>query len=234
MTPEEYKSASPWRRALYRFYRGPAGILIYGFIEEWLLRTCLPVLPDFRVRWRSHVFDCCFMLASQLLLLSLIVAANRLINPEEPVWLALILGWLIPVFWANVLLSLVTYLHHTHPRMPWFDAKDRVDRRAISLFAATRTPLPQPLDYFSNSIMEHNAHHAYPKAPFYALSSIQSRLEDNFENLITGRITWRGYLERVQACKLYDLSAARWVDFHGRPTGPTLQDHPATGKNWSG
>jgi acyl-lipid omega-6 desaturase (Delta-12 desaturase) len=229
LSPQQYMASSLWRRALYRFYRGPAGILIYGFIEEWLLRTFLPVLPEFREKWQKHLFDSCFMLASQLVLMTLIVTVSKFMDPARPVWLALVLGWLMPVFWANAILSLVSYLHHTHPTIPWFQEGDRVDRQAIQLFGTTRTLLPQPLDYFSNSIMEHNAHHLYPKVPFYALFSIQRRLEESFSGLIACRVTWRDYLERVRACKLYDLSEARWVDFGGRPTGPTLQDHPATG-----
>jgi omega-6 fatty acid desaturase (delta-12 desaturase) len=134
----------------------------------------------------------------------------------------MLLGFVFPWIiwnWAN---GWTTYLHHTHPEVPWFDDPAEWSRYRAQILGTVHVDLPLYLDLISNRIMEHNAHHAWPAIPLYNLKRAQRRLLDVFKEARRIYFTPGKYAAIADACKLWDPKARRWTDFEGRPTGPVL------------
>jgi omega-6 fatty acid desaturase (delta-12 desaturase) len=213
MTPEEYRSA-PWpRRMVYRFCRTPGGVAFYYLIHIWAPRLLLP-LPGFIERMRpAYALDSALVLTFLLLQLWSVVTIGDMLDkgPCE----SLLVGVAMPFLVWNGFISLVIFLHHTHPAVKWYPsvAAWTSDRGALHGTVAVR--FPWPFGPLVLAIMEHNAHHQAPGVPLYNLSRMQRALEEQ-GNLVTWRFSWRAYARVCRRCKLYDYDAARWVSFDGR------------------
>jgi omega-6 fatty acid desaturase (delta-12 desaturase) len=226
MSPAEYRAASPARRALYRLYRGPWGAGPYYFIEMWAKRLILPTAPATRGDWRRHLPDSLFAILGTLLLILAVAAIGHGLAPGRPLWLTVVIGWLLPFLVFNAVIGWTIHVHHTHPRAGWYaDVSDWSPYRALIL-STIQSRYFQPLDLFSNNIMEHNAHHILSTIPCYNLRGAQATLRARFPGIIREALTPVTYLRNVRACKLFDFERRCWTDFDGRPTGPALPLEP--------
>jgi omega-6 fatty acid desaturase (delta-12 desaturase) len=120
-------------------------------------------------------------------------------------------GWILPIAFFNAAMSTVIYLHHTHPRVVWTRGEN-VSPNA-QLLGAVHVILPAWVERTLHHIMEHTAHHARPGIPLYRLTDGQTLLEERHETLIVERWSPRFHLDTLRRCKLFDLSARRWVGF---------------------
>ena len=146
----------------------------YYLIEIWWKKNFLPIAPEARANWRSHVFDSAFVVAAGALHVWAIVAIGRAWTPDRSVWLVLLAAWLVPFLAWNWLIGLIIYVHHTHPLVPWFEREDEWNYLASQVLGAVHVRLPRPWNWLDNNIMEHNAHHALPIIPLYSLRPLQA------------------------------------------------------------
>lgn len=101
----------------------------------------------------------------------------------------------------HVMFSVVTLLHHTHPRVPWFRT------RRESCFYAGQVQATVHVD---------------PRVPFRALPEAQRRLETAFAtDIIVERWSLASFVAVTRRCKLFDYDRRRWLDFGLRPTART-------------
>lgn len=221
LSPEEYAAASPFRRWLYRVYRSWVGPLPYYLIEMWGKKLFLPIAPEARREWRKHVFDTLFLLVAYPAFVAGLLWAGTALAPDRPLWQTAALGWVLPFVIWNWLMGFVIYAHHTHPEVAWFDNRDDWTFHRSQVLSTVHARLPQPLDFLSNNIMEHTAHHVMPAIPLYRLRRAQAKLRSLFPAIRF--VELRGsYLSIVRACKLFDFKRRQWVDFDGNPTGPAI------------
>ena len=222
LSPDDYRRASAGRRALYRLYRGPLGGLPYYLIEMWWKKNFLPIAPEARREWQRHLFDSAFAVLAAAVLIVAIVVAGLLLAPERSLVQVFALGWLLPFLVWNWLMGVIIYVHHTHPMLPW--SADPADWSAaqVAIAKTAEVRLPQPLDFLSNSIMQHNAHHARPDFPYHRLRPLQARLRREAPQIAAYAWTPAAYWRTVRACRLFDYAQRRWVDYDGQPTGPVL------------
>lgn len=212
MSPAEYAVASAGRRAFYRLCRGPFGALPYRLVNMWWKKFFLPIAPEARRRWRHHVFDSGFVLLSQGGMIAALMATGQTLDPAKPLWLIVVLGWVLPFLVFNWLIGTVEYVHHTHPTIPWFDDRTKWKAARVELCTA-HVRLPQPLHLLSNNIMEHNAHHMDPGIPFYQLATTQEQLRRLTEGILFLKLGLGSYLRIVRHCKLFDFERGRWTQF---------------------
>lgn len=220
MSPDAYRRAALLRRAVYRLYRSPLGAFPYYLIEMWWKKNFLPIAPEARSGWRKHLFDSGFAVVAWLCFGAAIGRLGGALAPDRPLWETLLLGWILPFLVFNWTIGWIIYVHHTHPEVPWWDDAGEWRTSRPQLLATLHVRLPQPLHAISNSIMDHNAHHAAPQVPLYRLSRAQASLRQRRAAIRHYALTPRTYLRIVDACKLYDSAARRWTDFAGQPTGP--------------
>lgn len=220
MSPDGYRQASPLRRALYRLYRSRVGALPYYLLEMWWKKNFLPIAPEARRDWRKHLFDSAFVVVAWLCFGAAIGWLGSVLAPDRPLWETLLNGWIVPFLVFNWTIGWIIYLHHTHPQVPWWDDAGEWKASRPQIVATLHVRLPQPLHAISNSIMDHNAHHATPHIPLYRLARAQASLRQRLAAIRYYRLTPLVYLRIVDTCKLYDSTTRRWCDFAGRPSGP--------------
>jgi omega-6 fatty acid desaturase (delta-12 desaturase) len=213
MSPAEYAAAPSGRRLFYRVIRGPCGALPYYLIEMWWKKNFIPIAPEARKRWRTHLFDSVFVVVSQIVLIAAIIGIGHFLDPSRSILSNMLLGWLLPFLVWNWLMGVVIYLHHTHPHIIWFDEHAKWKAAQVKLFHTAHVRLPQPLHVLSNNIMEHNAHHLDPSVPFYHLATAQAQLRRLTDEIIHFKVGARSYLDIVRTCQLFDFDRGCWVRF---------------------
>ena len=222
MSPDEYQQASPFQRWLYRLCRARLGAIPYNIVVMWWQHNFLPLDPAMRPPLRECMFDTVFVVVGWLGYAAFIGAMALTLAPDRPLSLSMLLGWVFPWIiwnWAN---GWTTYLHHTHPEVPWFDEPAEWSRYRAQILGTIHVDVPLLLDVISNRIMDHNAHHAWTAIPLYNLRRAQRRLLDVFKEVKKVYVTPASYSAIADACKLWDPAQRRWTDFQGRPTGPVL------------
>ena len=217
MSTDEYAKASPLRRGLERVYRGPAGPLIYYYLEFWIHRVLLPLAPEVRSDWKRHLPDSLFAVGGLLATLVAVGTLGTTFHPERPLWLVLAIGWGLPFAVWNYLMASTIYLNHTHPSIPWFrdEASWRMHRGLLADTASVVMPVNIAPLY--TKVMSHSAHHARPSVPVYALVDAEAELKRD-HGVLEYRLGLRQYRSIYKACKLFDFDRMCWTDFSGTPT----------------
>jgi omega-6 fatty acid desaturase (delta-12 desaturase) len=130
--------------------------------------------------------------------------------PSAIVAAVVVLPWWI----FHVMFSVVTFLHHTHPRVPWFRTKGESTYFAGQVQATVHVELPTWVELLLHNITVHGAHHVDPRIPFARLPQAQRRLECAFTtDVIVERWSLRSFISVTRSCKLYDYDARVWHTF---------------------
>jgi omega-6 fatty acid desaturase (delta-12 desaturase) len=220
MSPQEYQDASRLKKITYRIYRSPLGPLPYYLVEIWWKKSFLAYKRELRANCKGHLFDGFFVVLGNLLIMSLIVVVGGALSPERSAGLSLLLGWLVPFLVWNWVTGWIVFLHHQHPSIAWYQNKKDWSYYRGHILGTTESRLPLLMHLFSNNIMDHSAHHAYPRIPMYHLREAQVKIRQVYPAIQKFKITSKTYLHHVRACKLFDFERGQWTDFDGRPTGP--------------
>jgi omega-6 fatty acid desaturase (delta-12 desaturase) len=223
MTKAEYDAMSPGRRLLERLNRGPFGPLTYYVTGLWLKLLVLPLTEDTKRDWKRYAFDSAFVLVALALTLIGIAALGQWLAPARPVWLTLIQGWLVPFLVWNYFMGLSTYLHHTHPTIPWFDKEESWSFYNAYVRSTTHVDFKVDVLPLWQRLMEHTAHHMLPTIPVYRLHRAQEKLLSRFgKDVVRYTLTGGRFRKIYSVCKLYDFERNCWTDFEGRPTTEPL------------
>lgn len=218
---ENYSRLTPFAKLAYRFYRSVWGPLGYYLIEFWWRRIFLPSKNEVGSYNRNQKFDTAIVLVAGTLYTTLLAIGSSLdwFGVDRAWWNPLIFGLVVPFLIWNTLMAFVIYLHHTHPKLTWYDDMDEWVQDSSQLESSVHVIFPGPINRFFHWIMEHNAHHVRPGIPLYRLSEAQQLLEDRArEKVIVFRWSIAGHLDVVRRCKLYDYRARRWMNFAGEYT----------------
>ncbi len=210
MTPAQWRAASSVRRAIYRFYRGPAGVPFYYLFSLWIPYLFIPgpgITPRFRAAaWADSLLVVAF------LALEVWAAAAWGQALGKNAGFAILVAVALPFLFWNGFMSFVIYLHHTHPSVRWYRDEAAWEAGAGALFGTVCVRFPRPFRWVTLNIMEHNAHHLASGVPLYNVTAMQRRLEEQ-GGLLVWNFSLRGYLRVCQRCKLYDYDAGRWCGF---------------------
>ena len=226
MTAEAYRRCGRLRRAVYRFYRTPGGVPFYYLIALWAPRLVLARPSIVRRMTVAFVADTVIVLLFLALQIWTVVTVGGLLG-RGPLP-SLLFGIVFPFLIWNGLISLVIFLHHTHPAVPWYPsvAAWEADRGAIGGTAHVR--FPWPFGPMVLAIMEHNSHHDAPGVPLYHLARMQRGLADKAD-FVSWRFSWLAYFRICQRCKLYDYDAGRWISFDAAKSSAGVPDGPRAG-----
>ena len=228
MSKEDYDALPGWRRAVVRFYRTPLGMGAYYFFDVYLRRTIFPA-RQFRGRMNMPRFvgDCLLVAAFIAAQAAFLIFATRWFGGEASIVESLFFGQWLPFIVWNWLIGFLIFLHHTHPRIPWFDDPDEWTFYKGQIQGTAHVLFPGPINWVIHNIMEHTAHHADPKVPLYHLGEAQECLATAFsEDIVEHKFSWRSFRYTLRTCRLYDYRAHRWTNWTGEPT--SSQTVPAT------
>ena len=220
VSPADYLAMSRWRRVVEHLYRSWWGLWLHSIVEIWWKQMARPRENDRRYLDARH-------LAADRLLVATSVAAHVAVcwlaaphwstlagGPQLPAWAIVGAVVVLPWWIFHVMFSVVTFLHHTHPRVPWFRTKGESNYFAGQVRATVHVELPRWVELLLHNITVHGAHHVDPRIPFRHLPQAQRQIESAFtSDVIVERWSVRSFIAVTRACKLYDYDAHQWRAF---------------------
>ena len=212
-----------WRRAVEHVYRSWWGLWLHSIVEIWWKHMAMPRASDRRYLNATH-------LAADRLLVAASIAAHVavcwLFGPQwstlaggPPLAPAVVVFAVVVAPWwiFHVMFSVVTFLHHTHPRVPWFRTKSESTFFTGQVRATVHVELPTWVELLLHNITVHGAHHVDPRIPFRHLPEAQRRIETAFASeVIVERWSLRSFIAVTRVCKLYDYDTHEWRTFRSR------------------
>jgi omega-6 fatty acid desaturase (delta-12 desaturase) len=223
LSKEEYDRLPTWRRRLERVYRSPAGACLYVLVEIWWKRLLFPGRAG-RTRG-GRPLERLAVLAFPFVQAALLWTGHRCLERSlslpalslPTLLAALVLPFLLLCWGAG----LVTFLHHTHPKVRWYASRKEWSYFRGQVAGTVHVKLPWPLGALLHNVLEHTAHHADTRIPCYALADGQKRLEEAYPDVVVQEATLRDCLRAFAVCRLYDYANHRWLDFDGSVTAET-------------
>jgi omega-6 fatty acid desaturase (delta-12 desaturase) len=204
------------RQELERLYRCGGGWGLYYLVEMWWKKLFFASRKEIGSSRRRYKLDSLLVTAGGLLWIGTVFVTSRATGQSFA--LLATLAILLPFLLWNVIIGFVVYLHHTGPKIAWFQNRQEWQRRRAYLTSTACVRFPLGIDRLMHSIMEHNAHHLNPRISMFTLRAAQRALQENFPELGSYRLDWNSYLDSVRRCKLYDYANHAWLDFSGKVT----------------
>jgi acyl-lipid omega-6 desaturase (Delta-12 desaturase) len=212
----EYDALPRYRQALERLYRGGLGWGAYYLLELWWKKLYFASRREIGSSRRKYKLDSALVTAAALLWVGVVVLVANATG--QSVTLLVTLAVAVPFLLWNAIMGFVVYLHHTNPRIAWFQNRQEWQRCRAYLTSTARVIFPFGIDRLMHNIMEHNAHHVNPRVSMFDLRAAQQLLQARFPELCDYRLDWRTYMDSVRRCKLYDYAEHAWLDFRGQVT----------------
>lgn len=221
-TLEQYRALPAWRRLCLRASRSPSLFAqsIY-FIYDRLTRvTILSRVYPGVVRRQAVPYT--LLTLAYLGGTATLLAWRRQFEWADTL-VDVFLVMVLPLLVFHALTSIVLFLQHTHPRIPWFLRDDPVEHTYGQEELVAHVPLPNWLGSVMHYSLEHPVHHIVPTIPCYHARAAQAEL-----NLLIGprAVILKPTLGHIRSvfrrCKLYDYETHRWRDFDGRYTTGSL------------
>jgi omega-6 fatty acid desaturase (delta-12 desaturase) len=212
LSPEEFAALPIWRQRLERVYRSVWGLGLYYAVEMWSKSLFFPSKDHRGARRTVFWLDAWLTaLAGAAYIAFLVWRADA---TEQPRWLLVMLGGVVPFALWNYLMGLVTFLHHSGPSMRWFDNRSSWNRRRGHGELTRDIRLPFGSEKLLHGIMRHRAHHHDPRIPNYRLASATRRLSGtDSHDAGSGAVGWSELRRITKSCALYDYKASRWMGF---------------------
>ncbi len=219
---EEFAALPASRKVLERVGRTlPGAGLHYGALIWWA-RMVSPRREDrARVSLLLGRFDRALVAAFALaeVAAALAIEGARHDGGAPLSLLRLALALVAPLATCHWLIGVVTFLHHNHPRVRWYDQRDDWSFARGSLQGTVRVVPASAVDSLLLHIMAHTAHHVDTHVPLYHLPAAQRSLEVAYPaDVIREKLSWSSVLGAFRDCKLYDYRRQLWLDYSGNAT----------------
>jgi len=198
LTVSEYVGLSPTRRLLYRLYRNPLFLCLFGGPILFLFVYRLPIRSGCS-RYRS-------LLSSQLTNVGLVGAAGltaALVGAPELAKIHL------PIIVLAANLGVWMFIVEHQFEMTYWKRENEWEFHAAALNGSSFVQLPRLLSWFTGNIGIHHIHHLNSRIPNYRLREF---LRDHPELLILNRMPWGDGLRSMNLA-LWDEKQQRLVRF---------------------
>ncbi len=215
LSKQEYDALPAWRRGLERFYRTLPGVGVYYAWEIWARHMIFPRASD-RKRLAPGLLHADRLLVAAFIIAQITAAVFSARAFGVSSWLSIGLAVVLPQVLWNTLMGLVILLHHTHPRVRWYDDPEEWTYYAGQVSGTVHVIFPWPIGPILHHIMEHTAHHIDPRIPLYNLPAAQRAAETAFQaDVIRSPFTLANLRLVLGRCQLYDYRNHRWLRFDG-------------------
>jgi omega-6 fatty acid desaturase (delta-12 desaturase) len=208
LTVAEYKNLSGFKKVLYRFERS-----IWGCGLHYLLKVWWPKMVFFMPEKLDRSKRIAIRL-SKCLVFAFAVGVAALFYHHTGVFSAFC-ALIVPFIVFNYVMSLIVYLHHTHPEVPFFDKKAEWSQAIGAVFCTTVIHTPWIIEkWITHSILIHTPHHVDIRIPFYRLKTAFNSLKQNYsEHILEYKMNFATLVRIFKTCKLYDFKKHTWHDF---------------------
>lgn len=215
LTPAQYRELPRRGRLFYRLERHPATCGLHYLRRVWWAGM-VRFRPDGPGRRTG-------LSASKVGTVSFAVALSVAAYRFAGGWVGVVAAVVVPFLVFTWVIALVVFLHHTHPKVPFFD--DRRDWTATfgQVACATVVRSNRVVERLTHRILIHPPHHIDTRIPFYNLERAYRDLQPGYGAFICEYRLRLSTVRRIFAtCKLYDFGAHRWHTF-----APTERAGPA-------
>jgi acyl-lipid omega-6 desaturase (Delta-12 desaturase) len=207
LTPKAYRELSTFQRVLYRIERSIFTCAFHYLRRIWWSQM-LFFNPGKDKQQRTYYRRGKFMVLAYGLLASLMayLFAGGIMGVISAV--------IIPFIVFNYFISMIVYLHHTHPKIPFFDLKKEWSHAVGALYCSTIIHCSKLSGALLHNIMTHIPHHLDTRIPFYHLPEAYQALKEKYgEYFHEYTFKWRYVFNIFKACKLYDFENKVWMTF---------------------
>ena len=155
LTVAEYRSLPLLKRIVYRIYRSPITLLVFGPPYKWIVHDRMAILRGKKQRFSVHL--------TNFWLLFVLAAAAQTVGLGS--FLSVVIP---PAFLATSAGIALFYIQHTFEGAYWQRA-DEWDFEASGLMGSSFLMLPPILRWFTANIGYHHVHHLDPRIPNHRL-----------------------------------------------------------------
>ncbi len=225
LSKAEYDCLSPLAKWRVRFYRSVFGFGCYYFWEVYFKRTIITSRSLWgNPRRKALQADQALVAGFVVLQAAYLAYLARWSGATDSIVAVLAVGQWLPFIIWNWLIGFLTFLHHTHPRVPWFSNRDHWSFFGGQIQGSVHVIFPWGINWMIQRIMEHTAHHADPHVPLYQLSAAQNCLEKAYKSdIVVHGFSFQSLLATTRACQLYNFEQHHWLSYDGqRTSGPTV------------
>jgi omega-6 fatty acid desaturase (delta-12 desaturase) len=209
-SPDTFDQLPKWRRVAERLFRTPLGLGPLYLFTVFLPHEIFPSRERQPRGKKAAQYQW-----DRALVLLFFAAQVFVIAPD---FLNLLFGLLLPQMTFHWLMGFATFLHHTHPKVPWYADRSEYSYHRSQVCSTVHVEFPWLIDVILHRILQHTAHHVDPQIPLYHLAQAQQALEERFDEIVHEPFTIRGFLDTLRTCRLYDYEQHQWLDFDGSPT----------------
>jgi acyl-lipid omega-6 desaturase (Delta-12 desaturase) len=162
----EYDRLPKTRRLLERFYRSIFGLPFFYLHTVWWNHIIAPDAKAFeKIDRRAYSLDMILIVSFALVQIGSFFMLASWVKPESSNYLLTVFGILVPFYFWNFTMTFVTYLHHTHPQVDWYDNSQEWSLVTGNLYGTIHVVFPRLIRWILHSILEHTSHHSDPKIP---------------------------------------------------------------------
>ena len=207
-TPGEYSTASRPARLVYRIERSLPGCGLHYFLRVWWAGM-VRFHGDKNLRDRYHFG------ISKLITTVFAIGGGTLAWIVGRGWTATVAAILVPWVVFNYAIALIIYLHHTHPRRPFFNDRQRWNATVAQVACSTVVRGGPIYEALTHNISVHTPHHIDTRIPFYRLKEAYADLKAaGFGvDIVEYRLRWSSVHEIFKTCKLLDFDTQTWYRF---------------------
>jgi omega-6 fatty acid desaturase (delta-12 desaturase) len=196
MTVQEFKNASSWKRLMYRVYRHPFFMLVFGPVFSFVISYRF-ANPKAKKRERWSVIYTNIALLAILLVMGFAIGFKTYLMIQLPV--------LLMAGSAGIWLF---YVQHQYEGVYW-QRRENWDFMTAALHGSSFYKLPKVLQWFSGNIGFHHIHHLSSRIPNYNLEKCH---RENSELQKVNPVTLVKSLKSL-TFRLYDEEAQKLVSF---------------------
>lgn len=207
LSPSEYRRRNSWQRFIYRRERSFSGCALHYLLRVWwpgMVRFSLDSYGRKKAGGRG----------SKLLTLVFALGASYpAFRYGGGVW-GSVAAVVVPFIVFNYAIAFVTFLHHTHPEIPFF--VDRGEWSAVigQVFCSTVVRCSRPAEMLMHNILIHVPHHVDTRIPFYRLQRAFEELDPTVRAFVHEyRFRWSTARKIFQECQLFDFTEKVWYRF---------------------
>lgn len=212
LTPQQYGELGAVGRLAYRLERSPWGCPLHYLRKVWWPAMVMFVAP--KASKRRY-----FRTGKQISLAYFVGLSAVSLYADGVV--GFLLAVVVPFVIFNYVMAFITYLHHTHPDLPFFEEREEWSATAGQLYCSTVVRYGKIVEAITHNIAVHAPHHVDTRVPFYSLKQAYEGMKKTYgEYICEYRFTWSTARRIFSSCQLYDFGAHRWHTFASVRKGP--------------
>lgn len=208
LTIDEYNSLSAFKKFLYRAERSFWGCGLHYILKVWWPKMVCFMPDDLQLSKVRAI-------KIGKLVVGVFALAVGIAGFFNSGFLGVFCALVLPFVVFNYVISLIVYIHHTHPQVPFFDERAEWNHTIGAVFCTTVIHTNWLVDKFiTHHILIHTPHHADIRIPFYRLKTAFKSIKQHYSEYIHEyQISWATLFYIFKSCKLYDYKEHIWYNF---------------------